>query len=810
MRQETVDPEQEIKRLQRCMSDLVSVLALSPALNNSEPRRMVETFLDALFKLVNVDFLYARARVSSHEDPVEVLRAFETGGISRDEIRSALHRWFGEDSVDHLPAMPRLIGGHEISLLPLQMGIEGSLGFIAVGCQRLDFPQQTEHLVLNVAANQLAVMLQQAQILSEQRRAARELDERNRGELRRSEERYRVVVETASDAVISMDDRGVVILANAAVKTVFGYEAAELIGKPLTVLMPGALATRHEAGYKSYLKTGERRVNWHGAEFIAVRANGEEFPVEVSFGEMTADDQKIFTGFIRDVSEKKRAEKALLASEENLSLIINTMPVLAWSAQPDGMVDFFNRRWLDYTGLSPLQAQDWGWLQVIHPDDLIRMTTYWQSIISAGESGEVEARLRRFDSSYRWFLFRASPLRDESAAIVKWYGTSTDIDDRKHAEEAVRERELNLRQITETIPEMLWSATPDGTIDYCNGRLLDYTGFHAEEVMGDGWMRLIHPDDVDPTVQAWGTSVKTGIPYRVETRIFHAADKTYRWCVASALPLLDEDVRAIKWHGTVVDMHDWKKAQEEIRHAQAELANMTRVTTLGQLTASIAHEVNQPLSGIITNANTCLRMLSADPPNVDGARETARRTIRDGNRAADVIARLRTLFSKREIVAELVDLNEAAQEVIALLLSEVQRNGAIVHSEFADHPPIVKGDRIQLQQVILNLVRNASDAMSSTEDRPRRLLIRTELVDENVCVRVQDSGTGFDPAIADRLFESFYTTKPDGMGIGLSVSRSIIEAHGGRLWATANDGPGATFAFSIPCEHLDQSSAGRG
>jgi C4-dicarboxylate-specific signal transduction histidine kinase len=241
-------------------------------------------------------------------------------------------------------------------------------------------------------------------------------------------------------------------------------------------------------------------------------------------------------------------------------------------------------------------------------------------------------------------------------------------------------------------------------------------------------------------------------------------------------------------------------AQESLNKARSELAHVSRVTSLSALTASMAHEINQPLSGIITNANTCLRMLNGNPPNVDGARETARRTIRDGNRASDVITRLRSLFSKKEVAAERVDLDEATREVIALLLDELQRNRAIVHYEFADHLPIVKGDRIQLQQVILNLARNASDALIDIEDRPRRLLIRTEQVDENVCLSVQDSGIGFDPGIADRLFESFYTTKASGMGIGLSVSRSIIEAHGGRLWATANNGPGATFAFSIPCE----------
>ena len=227
---------------------------------------------------------------------------------------------------------------------------------------------------------------------------------------------------------------------------------------------------------------------------------------------------------------------------------------------------------------------------------------------------------------------------------------------------------------------------------------------------------------------------------------------------------------------------------------------MARVTSLGVLTASIAHEVNQPLSGIITNANTCLRMLSADSPNIDGARETARRTIRDGNRASDVITRLRTLYSKKEPQPELMDLNEAAREVTSLSLSELQRNGVIVRHELADNLPPIMGDRIQLQQVILNLLRNASDAMRAVDERPRELLIRTELDNvDRVLLSVKDVGIGFAPHSTDKLFEAFHTTKTDGMGIGLSISRSIIEAHHGRLWAEPNNGPGVTFSFSIPC-----------
>jgi signal transduction histidine kinase len=222
------------------------------------------------------------------------------------------------------------------------------------------------------------------------------------------------------------------------------------------------------------------------------------------------------------------------------------------------------------------------------------------------------------------------------------------------------------------------------------------------------------------------------------------------------------------------------------------------------LTASIAHEVNQPLLGIITNASTCLRMLAADPPNVDGARLTAQRTIRDGHRASDVIARLRALFSKKGTARESVDLNDATREVTALVSSELQRNRVTLRTELGDDLPAVIGDRVQLQQVILNLILNASEAMSGVDDRPRHLVIRTERNEgDQVRLTVQDTGVGFEPQDVDRFFDAFYTTKRGGMGIGLSVSRSIIESHHGRLWAMPNDGPGARFSFSIPREAED-------
>jgi PAS domain S-box-containing protein len=306
----------------------------------------------------------------------------------------------------------------------------------------------------------------------------------------------------------------------------------------------------------------------------------------------------------------------------------------------------------------------------------------------------------------------------------------------------------------------------------------------------------IHPEDLSVFREHIDRSRRDGSNIQLEFRL-QMPDGAVKYVHVVAHTRGDHGER--EYIGAVQDVTERRSSEEALSKARSELSHVARVTSLGVLTASIAHEVNQPLSGIVTNASTCLRMLAADPPNVDGARETARRTIRDGNRASEVITRLRALYGKKEPTIESVDLNEATRAVIALSLSELQRNRVILRQELADDLPPVRGDRVQLQQVILNLIRNGSDAMSNVDDRPRQLLIRTERDQgDRVKLTVQDAGTGFDPQTVNRLFEGFYTTKNDGMGIGLSVSRSIIESHHGRLSATLNDGPGAAFSFSIP------------
>jgi signal transduction histidine kinase len=306
----------------------------------------------------------------------------------------------------------------------------------------------------------------------------------------------------------------------------------------------------------------------------------------------------------------------------------------------------------------------------------------------------------------------------------------------------------------------------------------------------------VHPEDIpllhDMIERVRGADTDLEFDYRLQM-----PDQSIKYLHMVAHGSRDADGR-LEYIGAVQDVTARWLSEQALVKAQSELAHVARVTALSTLTASIAHEVNQPLSGIITNASTCLRMLATDPPDLDGARETARRTIRDGNRASDVIARVRALFTKKESAIQAVDLNEVTREVMALSLSDLQRNCVALQADLAEDLPTITGDRIQLQQVILNLLRNACDAMIDVHDRPRQLLIRTELDDDRVRLSVQDTGVGIDPENMNKLLDPFYTTKHDGMGIGLSISRSIVERHHGGLWAEPNDGPGVTFSFSIP------------
>jgi len=479
--------------------------------------------------------------------------------------------------------------------------------------------------------------------------------------------------------------------------------------------------------------------------------------------------------------------------------MINVIPTVIAVLGTDGSMLYANQTTLDYTGLTleDVQKKD-SRSRIFHPEDVETLREERGAALTRGVPFENEQRVLGKDGRYRWFLIRYNPLLDEHGRIDRWYVAAADIEDRKRAEARVEQAYLRLteaQQLSKTgsfITDLLMDEH-----DWSEEAFRIFEFDPAAKVTVELIRNTIHPEDL-PTFEAVIARGMTGADVDFGFRIVTSRG-TVKHLRGMARVMAQSGGRPL-FIGALQDVTQSKLAEEALDKARSELAHVARITTLNALTASIAHEVNQPLSGIITNASTCRRMLDGNPPNIEGARETARRIIRDGNRASDVITRLRALFSKKDFTLEPLDLNEATREVIALSLSDLQRNRVVLLSNLAENLPPVMGDRVQLQQVVLNLLRNASDAMGTIQDRPRELLIRTERDEEDrVRLSVKDAGIGLTPETADKLFEAFYTTKTDGMGIGLSVSRSIIERHQGRLWAEQNAGPGATFSFSVPC-----------
>ncbi len=787
---------------------------------------------------------------------------------------------------------------------------------------------------------------------------------------------------------------------------------------------------------------------------------------------------------LRWLGEIRSEQRRLLESKEELQATLDSIPTLAWRTRTDGFTEYLNKGWLDYTGFALEKALGWEWITAVHPDDLPGLQAIWQEMLAAGKPGEAEARLRRFDGVYRWFLFRTQPVRDASGAVVAWYGTNTDIEDRKRAEHALQrneaysveaqrlssmgifatdvvsddhfwsdetykilgierdvkpsldlinqrvhpddrahfQREIDrarrgapsydyeqrllmpdgqvkhlhvlahrvkyetgkeeivgalmditarkkdeeaqkeLRAALNSAPVAVWSSSPAGLSDFANQSWLEYLNLSAQEIQGFGWAAALHPDDAPGHLAAWQNCAANGVPFQHETR-FRRFDGEYRWFLIQAVPHRDADGNIVKWHGTCIDIEDRKqseralqdseqryrhlfhhipialvrlsareltelfinlraegvtdlsayldqhpeflrramdalvieevneqaiktlgaqnreqllgpgthfwqsrpetfrrsiesrfngspmfeeetklftldgreidvlftaarlgsmgermsivgivditervRAQDMLQQVQAEFARAARISVLGELAASIAHEVNQPLAAIRTNSETGLRWLDRAEPNVAKARELVQRNVDDARRAADIIARIRTMAAGRRPQQMELSLHEVIQESIAFLRNELQSKGVSISLDLAPALPQVTGDRIQLQQVIVNLAINAVQAMAHSSTTRRTLLIRTQLSDAGVSCTVEDSGPGIGQPHLAHLFDSFFTTKDAGMGMGLPVSRSIIEAHGGQIRAD-NDSTlgGARFSFALP---VNEAAAG--
>jgi len=499
-----------------------------------------------------------------------------------------------------------------------------------------------------------------------------------------------------------------------------------------------------------------------------------------------------------DIEDRKRAEEALRESENNLRLIFDTIPALVCTMTARGVLERVNRQILDYFGKTLEELREWAFIGAVHEQDLDAVVARWRHSVETEQPYDIEHRIRRADGVFQWFHVRGHPLRDTDGRVVRWYILLTNVEDRKRAEEVVRASEAYLRLIIDTIPALVWRADPLGERDYLNARGVNYTGKNLNELLRFRWEDLVHPDDLETAAKSWSVSVQTGVPYNVKLRLRDAGG-SYRWFQVHGAPLRDESGQIIHWFGLDIDIEDNCRIAEELRQTQARLSRATQFATVAELSASIAHEINQPLAAMVANGYACQTWLSAEPPNIERARLTAERMIRDADSAAEVVRRIRALFKQTAPLLVLLDMNELMTAVLQLLAEEIREVGVTVETELASALPMVEADRIQMQQTLINLTRNAIEAMAGNADRPKLLSLATRSAGGNVVIEIRDNGCGVvDP---ECLFDPFFTTKESGMGMGLSICRSIVESHGGQIWATPNPDGGATFRFTLPLQH---------
>jgi PAS domain S-box-containing protein len=987
----------EIKRLQSCINDLISVLALPAIWSGSESSHIFDTLLDVLLTMLRLDFAYARLSDASDDPPIEVVRwgDHQHSSIQPQQFGQALGRWLAGDQTVSRSVIPVSAGEAEVSIASFSLGLQHEDGVLIAGSRRTDFPTEVERLLLRVAANQAVIGLQEARRSGEQKRIAEMLEqrvaERTRcltavnDELQRSEaylaEAQRLSHTGSFGWKVSTGD----INWSEETFRIFQYERTT---KPTVELILQRVHPEDAAGVQQTIERASRDGKNFEHEYRLAMPDGAVKHVHVvAHAERDESGEIEFVGAVMDISDRKRAEEELRRSEtlaeQRFRLVVDTTPAMINTLRPDGYLDYVNKGWLDYFGFSLETALDradvmkmsapsetdmnGGNLQpIIHPKDLPGFAEQWKAMLAAGKPAEGEARVRRFDGAYRWHLFRAVPVCDQTGKPIKWYASAFDIEDRKQAEKALRQSESYLAEAQRLAHTGSWVwSVPGRDSLHLSEEWYRIYGFDPKRGVPTWEERLqrIHPEDRTRRKMAIGRAVAEKAEFELEYRILLSGDRIkYIHTVGhpvlnaagdlvqfvgsstditdrkraemllagekrllemiathdsraaildalcrlveelssgslSSILLLDPNTKCLR-HGAApslpisythaidgaptgpcagscgtaayraepvivsdiaadplwVDYRDlalphglracWsapilssegrvlgtfatyyrearsptpqeqhvierithlasiaivgEQAEEALRQAQAEIARVSRVTTMGELTASIAHEVNQPIAAAITDANTCLRWLAGDIPNLEEAREAAMRVVKDSRRAAEIISRTRLLFKKGASERELVDINEVIREMIVLLRNEVAQYSISIRTSFAADCPRIMADRVQLQQVLMNLIMNSIDAMKDVGGM-RELAIQSACTEnEQLLVSVSDTGVGLPPHQADQIFNAFFTTKVHGTGMGLRISRSIVESHGGRLWTAQSSSHGATFCFTLP------------
>jgi PAS domain S-box-containing protein len=501
-------------------------------------------------------------------------------------------------------------------------------------------------------------------------------------------------------------------------------------------------------------------------------------------------------GVATDIDELYRSRELLRERELQLNLLTENLPAVLFKAAPDGSIVYLNQKGIEYSGRTLEGLQQKGWIDLIHPDDLEETSGHWNRLLAESIGYDIVNRFMCADGQYRWFHTSVAACRDDTGKTIAFHGIMLDTTAQKAAELALQQSEQQMQRMMDTLPSILWSMAPDGRNTFINRKARDFAGMTLDQIQELGWIQVIHPEEREYVVREFKKALASGNSLRVEHRL-RRADGVYRWIMTRGEPLQDEGGQIVQWFGVGIDIDERKRAEDHLRETRVKLARASRIATVAELSASIAHELNQPLTAVIANAQAARRWLSNSPPNFSEAVTSIERVLRDGRVADERMQHIRALFKQQPLRKKHAWPSEIIREAIRFVHEDAKRDEIPIDVQIAGDLPPILVEQIQIQEVLINLISNGIEAMESNP-RPPHLMIRATFVNESeLLIEVIDNGPGLKDT--QSIFDAFVTTKEKGMGIGLAVSRSIIEAHDGQLWAENNPDYGAKFSVKLPC-----------
>jgi PAS domain S-box-containing protein len=488
-----------------------------------------------------------------------------------------------------------------------------------------------------------------------------------------------------------------------------------------------------------------------------------------------------------DITDRVAAEQEVRRREESYRTLIEALPQLVWTATADGVCDYLSPQWIAFTGVAADQRLGDAWVNAVHPDDRQAAIERWRAAVTSGTRFDAEFRIGRADGRFGWFKSRGVPIRDRSGKVVRWFGTCTDIDDEKAVEKALRESEARFRHLADSMPQIVWTATPDGYLDYYNRRWYEFTGMPRSAGGDESWKPVLHPDDVQRCLERWYTSVGTGEIYQIEYRFRNASTGAYRWHLGRALPVRDESGAIVRWFGTSTDIEEQKRTEDELRRANEQLS---------QFAFAASHDLQEPLRMVLAYSDLLRRRLAA---NIDEAeREFLDYISEGGHRMHRLLSDLRAYTYAANTVdgdPPLTSCRTALQTAVENLEAAIEENEADV---WFDELPSVRVHQLHLVQLFQNLIGNA---IKYRGEAPPRIRVRAEPSGASFLFSVADNGIGIDPQYSKLIFGVFkrlHGQRYSGTGIGLAICQKIVENYGGRIWVESELGKGATFRFTLP------------